>query len=64
MRQEFAKLAPGAGIFKKIGPALVRQEHDEASQLVDKRIEFIKKEMYAFSWLPLYIDVLAPVWRS
>jgi prefoldin beta subunit len=32
-------------VYKLIGPILVKQEHSESIMTVDKRIEFIKKEM-------------------
>jgi prefoldin beta subunit len=32
-------------VYKLIGPVLVKQETDEARLTVDKRLEFISKEM-------------------
>lgn len=38
-------LEEGAVVYKLIGPVLVQQELSEAKQTVNKRLEYIKKEM-------------------
>jgi prefoldin beta subunit len=43
--QEFSNLKGHNTVYKLIGPALVPQEHTEATANVEKRIEFIKGEM-------------------
>ncbi|KAL9936080.1 hypothetical protein V8E36_004922 [Tilletia maclaganii] len=45
VKKEFAKLNPNNQVYKLIGPALVKQEQDEAKANVDKRIEFINNEI-------------------
>ena len=39
------RLDDGAEVYKLIGPVLVRQELTEAKQNVQKRIDYIRKEM-------------------
>lgn len=34
-----------ARVFKLVGPVLIKQDHAEAASNVNKRIEFIKKEL-------------------
>lgn len=46
VRAEFNFIENDDGVFKLIGPVLVKQEHDDAKMNVDKRLEFINKEMY------------------
>jgi prefoldin beta subunit len=46
VRSELNFLTEGDVIYKLVGPILVKQEHEEAKMNVDKRVEFIGKEMY------------------
>lgn len=46
VRKEFETLEDDAKIYKLTGPVLLPQDKAEAALNVDKRIEFIKKEMY------------------
>ncbi|VDM33238.1 unnamed protein product, partial [Toxocara canis] len=50
-----------ATVYKLIGPVLVKQDLTEARQNVDKRIDYIKTEMfvlscfsYIFSYFPIH----------
>ena len=43
--QEFDLLQPHNTVYKLIGPGLVKQEQAEAKSNVNKRLEFINKEM-------------------
>lgn len=54
--KEFGKLTANNQVYKLIGPVLVKQDQVEAKSNVDKRIEFIKSEMYVpfSSPLPLF----------
>jgi chaperonin cofactor prefoldin len=45
--QELDRLEDGAEVFKLIGPVLIKQELSEAKQNVQKRIDYISKEMWA-----------------
>lgn len=45
VRKEFETLEDDAKIYKLTGPVLLPQDKPEAQMNVDKRIEFIKKEM-------------------
>jgi len=45
-RQEFAQLKSHNTVFKLIGPSLVPQDANEAKVNVEKRLEFIKNEMW------------------
>eukprot|EP01139_Manchomonas_bermudensis_P001089 Amastigsp_a1343_454.p2 type:complete len:149 gc:universal Amastigsp_a1343_454:486-40(-) len=45
VQSEFKKLSEGTRVFKLIGPALVRQDPDEAVSTVEKRIEYITGEI-------------------
>lgn len=45
VKEEMEKLEPDAGVFKLVGPALVRQDQAEARQNVDKRIGYISGEL-------------------
>jgi prefoldin beta subunit len=45
VRNELNFLEEGDVIYKLVGPILVKQQHDEAKMNVDKRVEFIGKEM-------------------
>ncbi|GME67759.1 unnamed protein product [[Candida] boidinii] len=46
VKDEFNKLDDDSKIYKLIGPVLLPQDNTEANLNVDKRIEFIEKEMY------------------
>lgn len=43
--QEMDLLEDDAVIYKLIGPVLVRQELSEARQTVEKRLDYISKEL-------------------
>ena len=45
VKEELDKLDDETPVFKLIGPALMRQDVEEAKQNVDKRIEFIQSEI-------------------
>ena len=45
VQKEFSQLSKDANIFKLIGSVLVKQERNEAQTNVDKRIEFINREI-------------------
>lgn len=44
--QEFSLLKDHNTVYKLIGPALVPQDQAEAKSNVEKRLEFIRGEMY------------------
>ncbi len=44
-KKEFSALAADAGIYKLVGPALLKQDRAEASLAVERRLDFIDKEM-------------------
>ena len=44
VRDELA-LDEGANVFKTVGPVLFKQDYDEVKENVDKRLEFIAKEV-------------------
>ena len=41
-------LEEDATVYKLIGPVLVKQDLSEAKQTVEKRLDYISKEMYAY----------------
>lgn len=43
--QEFKMLADDANVYKLVGPILAKQDLDECKNNVQKRIEFIDKEI-------------------
>jgi len=45
VRDELNHLEPTANVYKLIGPALVKQDLEEAKQTVAKRIEYITNEI-------------------
>ncbi|EWC48233.1 hypothetical protein DRE_02337 [Drechslerella stenobrocha 248] len=45
VQKEFAELDDDANIYKLIGPTLIKQDKDEAVMNVDKRLDFIDKEI-------------------
>merc|ERR1712170_218024 len=45
VKEELDHLETGANVFKLVGPALIRQDLDEAKGNVDKRIEYISGEL-------------------
>lgn len=51
--QEFALLKSHNTVYKLIGPALVPQDQAEAKTNVEKRLEFIRGEMYVALIVPL-----------
>lgn len=44
--QEFNSLDDDAGIYKLVGPVLLKQDSTEAKSTVDGRLEYIGGEMY------------------
>ena len=48
VQKEFSTLKQSNTIYKLIGPVLVKQDQAEAKANVDKRLEFIRSEMYGF----------------
>ncbi|KAL9095467.1 MAG: hypothetical protein Q9165_002338 [Trypethelium subeluteriae] len=47
VQKEFTKLADDAGIYKLVGPVLLKQDNVEATMAVDGRLDYITKEMSA-----------------
>jgi prefoldin beta subunit len=45
VQNEFASLAEDAGIYRLVGPVLLKQEKTEAVSTVDGRLDFIGKEI-------------------
>ncbi len=45
MQNEFAALKDDAGIYRLVGPVLLKQEKTEAVNTVDGRLDFIGKEI-------------------
>jgi prefoldin beta subunit len=45
VKEELDLLEDDAVVYKLVGPVLVKQELSEAKQTVEKRLEYIKKEM-------------------
>ncbi|VEU23649.1 DEKNAAC105041 [Brettanomyces naardenensis] len=45
VKEEFDKLEDDTKIYKQIGPVLMPQDQSEAKLNVDKRLEFIKREI-------------------
>lgn len=45
VQKELAKLTPDQTVYKRIGPALLPQDHNDAKDNVNKRLEFIEKEL-------------------
>jgi len=45
VQKEFASLAEDAGIYKLVGPVLLKQDKTEAVNAVDGRLDFIGKEI-------------------
>jgi prefoldin beta subunit len=45
VQQEFASLADDAGIYRLVGPVLLKQDKTEAASTVDGRLDFIGKEI-------------------
>jgi prefoldin beta subunit len=43
--QEFERLQEGEGIYKLVGPVLLKQDKVEAESTVKGRLEFISKEL-------------------
>ncbi|KAI0917806.1 hypothetical protein AcV5_003955 [Taiwanofungus camphoratus] len=55
VKKEFAQLTEANTVYKLIGPVLVKQDQAEAKSNVEKRLEFIRGEMYVFLPYQLYI---------
>lgn len=47
--QEFTRLTPENTVYKLIGPVLIQQDQSEARSNVDKRLDFIRGDMYVYS---------------
>ncbi|GFO49553.1 prefoldin subunit 6-like [Plakobranchus ocellatus] len=45
VKEELDRLEDGAGVFKMVGPALIKQDLKEAKQNVQKRIDYINGEL-------------------
>jgi prefoldin beta subunit len=45
VKKEFDGLAEDAGIYKLVGPVLLKQDRTEAVSAVDGRLEYIGKEI-------------------
>uniref|UniRef100_A0A914HJK8 Probable prefoldin subunit 6 n=1 Tax=Globodera rostochiensis TaxID=31243 RepID=A0A914HJK8_GLORO len=45
VKEELDRLESGAGVFKLIGPVLIKQDLEEAKQNVEKRIAYIQTEI-------------------
>ncbi len=45
VKNELNLLDPSDVVYKLVGPLLIRQEQEEAKLTVNKRLEFITKEM-------------------
>eukprot|EP00667_Euglena_gracilis_P033301 EG_transcript_53638 len=45
VRQELALMEETAAVYKLIGPVLVQQDKEDATSIVDKRLEYITGEM-------------------
>lgn len=45
MKKEFDGLADESGIYKLVGPVLLKQDRTEAISAVDGRLEYIGKEI-------------------
>ncbi|KAL9079101.1 MAG: hypothetical protein Q9157_001985 [Trypethelium eluteriae] len=45
VQKEFTKLADDAGIYKLVGPVLLKQDKVEATMAVDGRLDYITKEI-------------------
>ncbi|KIW68868.1 hypothetical protein PV04_04783 [Phialophora macrospora] len=45
VQTEFASLAEGAGIYRLVGPVLLKQDKTEAVSTVEGRLDFIGKEI-------------------
>ncbi|CAJ0759596.1 23057_t:CDS:2 [Entrophospora sp. SA101] len=59
VQKEFQLLKEDSNIFKLIGPVLVKQDKAEAVQNVNKRLEYIRSEMFAHHAVtPNYIRIL------
>ncbi|CAL1533956.1 unnamed protein product [Lymnaea stagnalis] len=45
VKEELDRLDEGAGVYKMVGPTLIKQDLTEAKQNVQKRIDYIKGEL-------------------
>eukprot|EP00668_Euglena_longa_P045172 GGOE01060798.1.p1 GENE.GGOE01060798.1~~GGOE01060798.1.p1 ORF type:complete len:134 (-),score=63.94 GGOE01060798.1:190-591(-) len=45
VRQELAMMEDAASVYKLIGPVLVQQDKEDATSIVEKRLEYITNEM-------------------
>lgn len=48
VKKELDIVSEDANVYKLVGPVLLKQEKNEATGNVAKRLDFIKKEMYHF----------------
>ena len=56
--QELDQVKPENTVYKMIGPVLVPQEQGEAKANVDKRLEFIKSDMF----VPISLSFCNATW--
>lgn len=45
VKDEFERLESDTGVFKLVGPVLVKQDLNEAKEVINKRIEYIGTQM-------------------
>lgn len=45
VKEELSLLKPSGEVYKMVGPILLRQDHTEAKENIDKRMSYIKKEL-------------------
>lgn len=45
VKEELALLKSSAEVYKMVGPILLRQDHTEAKENIDKRMNYIKNEL-------------------
>jgi len=45
VKEELALLKPSGEVYKMVGPILLRQDHTEAKENIDKRMSYIKNEL-------------------
>lgn len=45
VKEELALLKPSGEVYKMVGPILLRQDHTEAKENIEKRMNYIKNEL-------------------
>ena len=48
VKNEMVFLEDSDVVYKLVGPVLVKEDQELAKQTIDKRLEFINKEMYVY----------------